>query len=360
MIDWVTAKMPCRNTLNTGFVAKVEPCGRIEWVSQSWLPVQGSYDNNIVIKPMTDNTIQISGNPTKWLQGHNLFGTNDLKWLMAKFYLDLHEKLCDDGLNPTGEQYDMVEQGNYTVSRVDVNETWHLNNQAEVMAWIRSAGEKVALKRRGRGVFATDTLYWGKDSKYTRLKCYSKGDEINSKKSNFPKELRTPAMLDYADKALRVEVEIRSRALREWQINTPCNWSLDTGKLILLDHIGNLEMSNNFRLGDEVLSTLGSRMKMAYLAWWHGEDLRTVLSKPTFYRYRNHFKQYDIDIAMVRDVEKLPEHTVPTIQILEAKPVGIPYWAFEQGLVVAPAHEMPMQASNDETASTDRVPYIAL
>ena len=225
---------------------------------------------------------------------------------------------------------------------------------------IRSAGEKVALKRRGRGVFATDTLYWGKDSKYTRLKCYSKGDEINGKKSNFPKELRTPAMLDYADKALRVEVEIRSRALREWQINTPCNWSLDTGKLILLDHIGNLEMSNNFRLNDEVLNSLGSRMKMAYLAWWHGEDLRPILPKNTFYRYRNHFKQYDIDIAMVRDVEKLPEHTIPTIQILEAKPVGIPYWAFEQGLVVAPAHEMPIQASNDETASTDRVPSIAL
>ena len=72
MIDWVTAKMPCQNTLNTGFVAKVEPCGRIEWVSQSWLPVQGSHDSNIVIKPMTDNTIQVSGNPTKWLQGHNL------------------------------------------------------------------------------------------------------------------------------------------------------------------------------------------------------------------------------------------------------------------------------------------------
>ena len=119
-------------------------------------------------------------------------------------------------------------------------------------------------------------------------------------------------------------------------------------------------MSNNFRLNDEVLNSLGSRMKMAYLAWWHGEDLRPILPKNTFYRYRNHFKQYDTDIAMVRDVEKLPEHTIPTIQILEAKPVGIPYWAFEQGLVVAPAHEMPIQASNDETASTDRVPSIAL
>ena len=89
-------------------------------------------------------------------------------------------------------------------------------------------------------------------------------------------------MLQYADKALRLEVTVCSRALREWQINMPCNWSLDTGKLILLDHIGNLEMNNNFRLDNEVLNTLGSRMKMAYLAWWHGEDLRNILSKPTF------------------------------------------------------------------------------
>ena len=58
---------------------------------------------------------------------------------MYRFYCDLHEKLCDDGLNPTMQQYEQVEQGNYTVSRVDINETWQLANQAEVLAWIRSA-----------------------------------------------------------------------------------------------------------------------------------------------------------------------------------------------------------------------------
>ena len=63
---------------------------------------------------------------------------------------------------------------------------------------------------------------------------------------------------------------------------------------------------------------------------------------------------------VVRDDEKPVDNVVPMIKVLEAKPVGIPYWAFEQGLVVAPTHEMPIQASNDETASTDRVPSIAL
>lgn len=362
MIDWVTAKMPCRNTLKTGGIIKYDKNGGIEWLSQSWLPVQGSYDNNIVIKPMTDNTIQVSGNPTKWLQGHNLFGTNDLKWLMAEFFSALHECLCDDGLNPTIEQLDMVEQGNYTVSRVDVNETWHLGNQAEVMAWIRSAGEKISLKRRGRGVFNGDTLYFGKQKKdnFWYLKCYSKGDEINGKKSNFPKELRTPAMLEYADKALRLEMTIARKALNEWAINMPCNWDINTGKVLLLNHLKDLEMSSNFCLNDEILDTLPRKLRTYYKLWLHGEDLRQELSKPTFYRIRNQLKQYDIDIALVRDVEKVTNKVIPVAEVLEAKPVGIPYWAFEQGLVVAPEHEKPMQASNDKTASTDKATFIAL
>lgn len=66
MIDWVTAKLPCRNTLKTGGLIKHNAKGEVEWVSQSWLPVQGSHDSNIVIKPMTDNTIQISGNQFKY------------------------------------------------------------------------------------------------------------------------------------------------------------------------------------------------------------------------------------------------------------------------------------------------------
>ena len=119
-------------------------------------------------------------------------------------------------------------------------------------------------------------------------------------------------------------------------------------------------MSSNFSLNDSILDTLPRKLRTYYKLWLHGEDLRLELSKPTFYRIRNQLKQYDIDIALVRDVEKPVDNVVPLIKVLEAQPVGIPYWAFEQGLVVAPAHEMPMQSLNDETASTDRVPSIAL
>ena len=334
MIDWVTAKLPCDNSLRSGCIAKLDADGNIEWSTESWLPVSGSYESNFMIKSLTPQTIQVSGNPAKWLQGHNLFGTNDLKGLMAAFFSQLYELMADEGLNPTIEQCDRITEGRYTISRVDINETWHLKNQYDVKAWIRAAGEKMSMPYRGKGVFSGDTLYWGKGSKYYYLKCYSKGDEINSKKSNFPDALRTPQMLEYADKALRLELVLCSKALREWGINEPCFWSLDLPKMLLLKHIGTLDMSNNFKLSDNIVADLPSGLRLAYLAWLSGEDLRSILPKNTFYRYRRKLQEYDIDIVLIRDIDKPADNVIPMIRVLEAEPVGIPDWAIEQGLVV--------------------------
>ena len=295
--------------------------------------VERSHDSSVSIKALTPQTIVISGNPVKWLQGHNLFGTNDLVALMAKFFSSLYETMAEQGFKPTVEQCEASEQGRYTVSRVDVNETWHLNNQHDVKAWIRAAGEKMSMPYRGKGVFSGDTLYWGKGSKLWFLKCYSKGDEINSKKSNYPKVLRTPEMLSYADKALRLELVICSKALREWGLNEPCKWTIDTPRMLLLKHIRTLDMSNNFKLSSTITSALPSGLRLAYIAWFTGEDLRTILPKNTFYRYRRKLKEYDIDIALVRDVDNLVDNVIPLIRVLEAEPVGIPDWAIGSDLV---------------------------
>ena len=333
MIDWVTAKLPCDNNLRSGCVAKLDADGNVEWLSESWLPVTGSYEMNFMIKSLSPQTIQVSGNPAKWLQGHNLFGTNDLKALMAAFFSQLYEIMAEDGLNPTIEQIDAITEGRYTVSRVDINETWFLKNQYDVKAWIRAAGEKMSMPYRGKGVFSGDTLYFGKGSKYFFLKCYSKGDEINHKKSNFPDALRTTQMLEYADKSLRLELVLCSKALREWGLSEPCNWTLDKPKMLLLQVVRSLDMSNNFKLSDEILNSLPRKLRTYYKLWLYGEDLRQDMSRPTFYRVRKQLKAYDIDIALVRDIDKAADNVIPLIRVLEAEPVGIPDWAIEQGLV---------------------------
>lgn len=334
MIDWVTMKLPCDHDgiICNGTLVKVSNDNEIEWSSSSFLPVVGSYESSIAIRSATESTLEISGNPAKWLQGHNLFGINDLRRLIWLFFQKLLT-VPDLGLTPTPEQIERIKEGRFIVSRVDINETWHLKNADEVKTWIRSAGQKMRLKHRGAGQFSGDTLYWGKGSKRWFLKCYSKGDEINSKKSNFPDELRTPEMLEYADKALRFELTIKSNQLREWELHEVMNWDEETAKMLLIESMEGLEMSKNMRLSDDVLNSMPARMRMSYIAWLHGEDLKSLLPKNTFYRYRRELKKYDIDIAIMRDDEEEDSNVIPLIRILEAKPVGIPAWAYEQGLV---------------------------
>jgi len=336
MIDWVTMKIKCDHDgiISNGEVVSLSKDGdSIEWSLVKYLPVVGSHDATISIRSITQQTIEVSGNPVKWLQGHNLFGTNDLKALIWAFFNELL-KIPELKLKPSLQQLHAIKSGNLTISRIDINETWFLNSREEVLAWLEAAGQKMRLKHRGAGQFKGDTLYWGKNSRRWSIKCYSKGEEINSKNSNFPDALRTPDMLSYADRALRVELSMKSNALREALLHIPANWNAETARMLLLNSLKGLEMSNNFSLTNDVLATLPPRVRLAYAAWYNGDDLRQILSRPTFYRYRKQLKEYDIDISILRDVEKEPNNVIPLIRVLEAVPAGIPDWAFEQGLVV--------------------------
>ncbi|MBE8228798.1 alpha/beta hydrolase, partial [Leptospira borgpetersenii serovar Ballum] len=113
-----------------------------EWLSMSWLPVVGSHDATIAVRSVTESTLEISGNPAKWLQGHNLFGINDLKRLVWLFFQKL-VKIPELNLKPTVQQMAWIKEGNYTVSRVDINETWLLDNSKDVLAWLNAAGQKM-------------------------------------------------------------------------------------------------------------------------------------------------------------------------------------------------------------------------
>jgi II/X family phage/plasmid replication protein len=304
--------------------------GNNEWTVNKTLSVEGSYSSKIQIKSHTENQIYISGNPTKFLQGHNLFGSNDLVSIMGKFFDELlkHENL---GLCPDPFQYANIKDGHYELTRVDVNETWHLRNKNEVLAWIRSVGETAFLKHRGAGQFSGDTAYFGKNSRRWSLKCYSKGHELTAKGHKLPKELATLEMLEYADKALRIEGVIRQLELKRRLLNVASNWDIDTAEELLLEYISKLEMSDVYMLKDDVLDSLPPRLRMVYQTWLNGDDLKQILPHNTFYRYKKALREFGIDISTKSPKEK--SNVIPLIRVLEAKPVGIPDWAYERNLV---------------------------
>lgn len=334
MIDWVTAVIRCDHDpskLISGMVMSFDAKNNNEWIVNKTLTVEGSYSSKIQIKTHTDSLIWISGNPTKFLQGHNIFGTDDLTYLMGRFFDSLlnYEEL---GLRPTSEQYDAIQEGDYTLKRVDINQSWHLKNREEVLAWIRSAGACGRLKHRGPGQYTGDTLYFAKNSRRWSAKCYSKGQEINAKNHKLPEELQIPELMEWADKALRIELVLRGMQLKDMLLANGKHWCADTAKMLLCSLVlDNLEITDNMALPDDLLSSLPTRLKGIYALWLNGEDLRQSLPKNTFYRYRRQFLEHNIDISIIQDGQR--NNIVPLIRYLEAEPASIPKWAYDKKLV---------------------------
>lgn len=340
MIDWVTGKfwithnpevLRSGQSIRTKIVDGVET---IEYDIANRLSVKGSHDASITIRSHTDGMVEISGNPAKFLQGHNVFGTNDLKYLVAKMI----DKLCmidELELKPTDVEYDNIQEGKYHLSRVDVNEHFAFPSAQVARAWLRAAGNSANMKFRGAGLFKEGTLYF--EGKRYIPKIYFKYDEINSKDKShrLPDELlQIPELIEYAEKSLRFEIKILSTQLKDWMLHLGCNWDASTATMLINDQfISKLQLSANMAVDSEVLQSLPKNLRLTYTAWANGEDLRQVLSRPTFYRYRTRLMEYGIDISIVKDIEKEQSNIVPMIRYLEAVPMGIPDWAYEKGLV---------------------------
>lgn len=338
MIDWVTGVVPCSHTkeITGGTVLCLNPDDSLEWHVEKALGVFGSFDNRIQLRTHATSNgkpshLWFSGNPVKFMQGHNIFGSADLRYLVSKLFdrLVLNDKL---GLCPTDFESAMVREGKYVVTRIDVNQSYHLANHVQVSSWIKAAANSSRLRYRGRGEFSGDTLYYGKSSRRWALKCYSKFKEIQAKGHKLPPELAIPQLLDWADKSLRIEAVMRSMELKKRGLDFASAWTPETAKLLLQEFIGLLEMTESFSLPNEIVEALPARLKPVYSLWISGHDMHSQYSRPTFYRHKAALLKYGIDIAVTQ--ESLKSNVVPLIQILRAVPAEIPDWAYELKLVV--------------------------
>ena len=345
MIDWLSMVVPCKHEtpIQGGRVFSIKPSGEIDWQCIKRTTVEGSFSSGLQVRTATHTAdacthIEISGNPVKFFQGHNLWGTDDLPSLAVATIRAVIGLL---GLTYTANDEHHWLTGRIQITRTDVTQSFHLQHRNAVLEWLRSAEQTAHLSHRGRGQLVKgSTLYFGKNSRRWSLKLYSKGQEIKAKGHGQDSILGLPSAVAWADRTLRAELTLRSMELQRMGLAFVSDWMHSDGTpesvtaQLLHDRFGGMTMTTTAHLSAEILDALRPSLRMAYQSWEAGADLRAILPHRTFYKYRSELLPHGIDIATL--VPKEVSNVVPLFRVLEAVPVGVPDWAQGTALYFEP------------------------
>lgn len=289
MLDWFSGLVAYRgDALKLNSVCELTPEGELLWRTERKLQAKGSYDASIQLGrgAPTDGMIEasaklnllcepvvlyFSGNPSKFLQGHNVFGpsVSALGSLVQATVRSLPPEIrpsdADSPLFPAVHR-----------SRVDITTSVDLRQHRLVHEWLRTAASSTR-SRHGRPLVSGDTVYWGKNSRRWTLKAYCKFCELVE---HHPGDLALTAILrDYCEGHLRLELTLRTPELKDrGTLDESIIWEY-------LDKIGVGVMKADVDIENK-RPNLPAIVEYTLTRWLGGMDVRHALPKSTFYRHR--------------------------------------------------------------------------
>jgi len=330
VIDWLTLRINSDFRPEAGTVVSLTADGEVEWRIQKRVKVEGSHSSSVQVRSvpyggkLIGGNLEITGNPAKFLQGHNLFGTADLAPLVQAFVLAVFDRI---GYQPTAAEVEQLRVGLVWITRLDVNRNSDFGSRPRALNAVRALSECAHMSHRGRGSLVGEgTAYWGQKSRYFSLKVYAKGVELD--KHKLPKDLPMVAELHrFSEGLVRREVTIWARELQRRKLHILANWStLGASPMSLFDDMfGRLTISEATMKEPSELEAIPPKLRSVYQLWADGHDLRELFPTRTFYRHRKALLALGIDIAVKqpRDVSNV----VPLVVTLVGHEVGVPEWA---------------------------------
>lgn len=355
MIDWVHCKLPFEwdQPICGGKILKVDQDGVQEYETLVGLNVAGSYDSNIRLVTRERGYLELSGNPAKWLQGHNLVGSRDLIGLVVACVTRVLSLI---GHAPTPDELTRWTRGDFRLSRVHVNQMFELNTIGDVRAWIRAASDQASIKYKRSQSFREGTLYIGKNKPGARrtnwfFKIYCKHDEICKHELHSELPMRDQ-LYEWSKTMLRVELEINTEELKRsspiscdtdyhdeytefgydlYPGNAPWKdtylygtaWRYERHVGLLFDkYFSRLNLGDNVMIPENDLSKLKPHLRDAYDLWDAGHDLRERYSKAKYFRIKKDLLSYGVDIS----AKRAKSNVIQLSRVLTYKPVETPSW----------------------------------
>lgn len=331
MIDWITCRIPVRlpAPIAGGWTVKLNSDGTERSRTPHRLPVEGSFSSGLTIRAPSTSELEVSGNVTKWLQGHNLYGSDDARGLLwaALQRLEPHlgAPLSDVGLCGPGCLEDAI------LTRIDCTAMMQLDTPGDVLAWIRAAHATSSASHRGRPDLKREsTLIYGsaEGKNFTRwqILIYSKGREITA--HPLPDFMMCDEqVVEWVNRCLRVEVKLGRLELEKKGLRALGAWNTATPSEMWSEKVGTITFNDAVQTDTEDLERLPSHLRGTYAQWKLGADLRKLLTTAKFYRHRSLILGLTgVDVAVPPAPSSLAS-VVPIKRALEARPVSRPPFA---------------------------------
>lgn len=339
MIDYLTARIRLFRQLpehiHGGHFVRVDESGNVERSTARRKSVLGSHEATIQLRAPSLGEIEISGNPAKFVQGHNLWGSSDpaaVLWAALQRIEAVGALPCS--LAEVGLLGPDALAVCTSVSRVDCTVMLLGDTYGDVVSSLRSMRVAGRLRDRGksglphpwdRGDGVTFGSKPGKRFTHRSLTFYSKGQDVAV--HPLPDAMMQDRELrDWAERCLRCEVRLGSNYLRKRGLDSLGAWTENTA----LDEWNSMMARMDMNGSDEkpeALEKLPPRLQAAYGAWQAGMDLQVMYARRTFYRYRSDIlKALDVDIAIPRSTQPTAQ-IVPIKRVIELTPAGRPAFA---------------------------------
>lgn len=291
MVDWVSGFITPRlceefgaRFYDTGKLLKLGPGGEVVWEASGALELEGSYDNRLMVRSRDGFELYLSGNPVKFFQGHNLWGSDDARGLFLSAGLELRQRV---GMFPSPGTWDSCCFDGPRLTRVDVTRSYRMRTANDAREWLRDVASTARTRRSG-GLYNNGTVYFGKGSEYWQFKVYHKGDELRARGKMHQLSERLHGrgkLLEWADGVLRFEGMLRAKELQRLgiehgQFDAQTVWETYYGKIVWNQNAAAV------READMLETTLTGQQQAIVAAWRGGADVRRFVSRPTYYRYR--------------------------------------------------------------------------
>jgi len=339
MLDWFDGLVGYdASSLDTGKVLVISPGGELMQMTDRWAKAIGSYEEHIQIKPHVSTLdmtkiarrkdfvcfpvcYRIQGNPSKYLQGHNVFGPSVrslgsiVREVVRRLPAEFSSLSSDDNRWPAVHR-----------TRVDVTTSIRMDSHAMVHEWIEQAKAETRSRHRKRqvqsGLTGATTVSWGLGSKRWMIKAYCKACEL---------KVHPPArqemfndLAEYAEGLLRIELELHRKELKD-------RGTLDES--LIWEYFDRIEvgiMKDDIEKG---IAQLRPPVKNIYQLWRDGHDITPAsgrIKRAAFYKYRKEILAetgQDISLTPVKKrglvkrekfgIEYLQEHEVKNEDIPE-------------------------------------------